>query len=167
GQRIRVDDRYRAECGVQVGPAAGLPRVRAVTSPRRCGDRVGRARRRPHREEVGKMTGPGDPAGGARGRSLRRTSRLTQQEADAVRAAVAEAAAEDGVEPIGDGPMRSLAGGEGVRHLLVNDESGRLLAYANVDAPKTPRAMVEAFVVPGERGRGIASALLHAATAEA
>ncbi len=113
------------------------------------------------------MTGRGDAAGGAGGRSLRRTSALTQQEADAVRAAVAEATSADGVEPIGDGPMRSLAGGQGVQHLLVHDEAGRLLAYANVESPKTPRAMVEAFVVPDARGRGIASALLHAATAEA
>ncbi|WP_182345973.1 mycothiol synthase [Tomitella gaofuii] len=119
------------------------------------------------------MSGPQDHTGGAAGRGgagghqLRRTPQLTQQEADAVRSAVAVTTRVDGVEPIGDGPMRSLAGGDGVLHLLVRDASGRLLAYANIDAPKTPRAMVEAFVVPDARGTGIASALLQAATAEA
>ncbi|WP_408033857.1 mycothiol synthase [Tomitella fengzijianii] len=98
---------------------------------------------------------------------MRRTSQLTQEEADAVRSAVAVSTRVDGVEPIGDGPMRSLAGGAGTRHLLVHDGSGRLLAYANIEAPGTPHAMVEAFVVPDARGRGIASALLHAATTEA
>ncbi len=108
-----------------------------------------------------------DPQRGTGGRTLRRVARLDAADAAAVREAVAATREADGVEPVGDGPLRSLDGGPGVRHLLVHDADGRLVAYANVAGPGGPHAMVEAFVVPGERGKGIGPALLQAAVREA
>lgn len=119
-------------------------------------------------QNAGRSQGPGDSGGPRAGEQrLRRTATLTEAEIEAVRSAVSLTTRVDGVEPIGDGPLRSLVSGEGVRHLLVQDAVGNLLGYANVDAPGTKNAMIEAFVVPEARSSGVGSALLGAAIAEA
>lgn len=107
-----------------------------------------------------------EPGTDARPR-LRKAATLSSHEADEVRAAVNVAWRVDGVEPIGDGPVRSLSGEAEALHLLVRGDDDRLLGYANIDRPRTPEAMIEAFVVPDARRKGIGAALLDAAVAEA
>lgn len=107
-----------------------------------------------------------EPGTDARPR-LRKAVTLSPHEAGEVRSAVNVAWRVDGVEPIGDGPVRSLSGEGQALHLLVRGDDERLLGYANIDRPRTPDAMIEAFVVPDARRKGIGAALLDAAVTEA
>lgn len=90
---------------------------------------------------------------------------LVGAELTRVRSAAAAATAADGVAPVGDGPLRYLAGGDGARHLMATAADGRVIGYANVQSPGTDGASAELLVVPSARRRGVGGRLLAAAIA--
>ncbi len=90
------------------------------------------------------------------------TAEPTPAQADAIRAAVEQTGADDRVAPVGDGPLRYLAGGDGARHLLVLGPGEELVGYGNVQQPGTESASAELFVRPAARGAGIGARLLTA-----
>ncbi|MEV0357037.1 mycothiol synthase [Nocardia sp. NPDC050697] len=89
------------------------------------------------------------------------SDRLDEPTAAAVRALLAAATAADGVAPVSEAAVLSLAdAGAGARH-LVSLHGGEPAGYANlVPAHGDHPAMAEVAVAPAARGRGIGSALV-------
>lgn len=93
-----------------------------------------------------------------------RTGPLDPGAAAAVRALAGAAADHDGVPPLSEQPLLWLTGGgPDVVHLLVPDDAGGLLGYAQLDARDPDRATAEVVVAPAHRRRGTGTALLDAA----
>ena len=80
-----------------------------------------------------------------------------------IEAVARDAAAEDGVAPLGEQPLRSLRSGDeqAVRHLLVRGDEGDVAGYAQLDG-SGGEATAEMVVAPGHRRRGVGSALVRA-----
>ncbi|MET3862424.1 mycothiol synthase [Dietzia sp. 2505] len=80
-----------------------------------------------------------------------------------IEAVARDAAAEDGVAPLGEQPLRSLRSGDeqAVRHLLVRGDEGGIAGYAQLDGSGGD-ATAEMVVAPGHRRRGVGSELVHA-----
>lgn len=85
--------------------------------------------------------------------------------ADKIKAGVLAAELADGVAPVGDGPLRGLLAQTGALHLLLA-VGPELLGYANVQNPGDESATAEAFVQPGERGKGLGARLVEMALRE-
>lgn len=83
--------------------------------------------------------------------------------ADAVEAIAEAAHAADGVEPLGEQPLRALraTGDPGVRHLVAEDPDAGIVGYAQLTGAGT-EASAELVVVPGHRRRGTGAALVRA-----
>ncbi|MFL0580074.1 mycothiol synthase [Dietzia sp. 179-F 9C3 NHS] len=83
--------------------------------------------------------------------------------ADAVEAIAEAAHAADGVEPLGEQPLRALraAGGPGVRHLVAEDPDAGIVGYAQLTGAGA-EASAELVVVPEHRRRGTGAALVRA-----
>jgi len=105
--------------------------------------------------------------------ALRWTARVDGPTAEAIRALLERARAADGVAPVSEQAVLSLAaepddtaGPDGPRHLIA-ELDGVIAGYAHlVPAHGEHPAMVEAVVDPGLRGRGLGAALVRAALAE-
>ncbi|MCT1517123.1 mycothiol synthase [Dietzia cercidiphylli] len=80
-----------------------------------------------------------------------------------IEAVARDAAAEDGVAPLGEQPLRSLRSGDeqAVRHLLVRGDEGEVAGYAQLDG-SGGEATAEMVVAPGHRRRGVGSELVRA-----
>lgn len=79
-----------------------------------------------------------------------------------VRRLAAAAHAADGIEALGEQTLLALADGHAAaRHVLVRDEAGALVGYAQVDLGGSPPS-AEVVVAPDARRRGVGSALLAA-----
>lgn len=80
-----------------------------------------------------------------------------------IEAVARDAAAEDGVAPLGEQPLRSLRSGDeqAVRHLLVRGDEGDVAGYAQLDG-SGGEATAEMVVAPGHRRRGVGSELVRA-----
>ncbi|MGN7157654.1 mycothiol synthase [Dietzia cercidiphylli] len=80
-----------------------------------------------------------------------------------IEAVARDAAAEDGVAPLGEQPLRSLRSGDeqAVRHLLVRGDGGDVAGYAQLDG-SGGEATAEMVVAPGHRRRGVGSELVRA-----
>ncbi|MGC5627541.1 mycothiol synthase [Georgenia sp. Z1344] len=91
---------------------------------------------------------------------MRTADRLSADEADAVRALAAEAKAADGVGPLDEQTLLRLApdSARAATHLLLEDEDGALLGYAQV-----ADGSGELVVAPAARRRGLGRQLLVAA----
>lgn len=94
--------------------------------------------------------------------------RLADADAAAVRALAAEAEAVDGAAPLSEQPLLRLAADrDDVVHLLARDADGGLVGYAQLDTGAPGAVTAELVVAPGSRRRGLGSALLARARAEA
>jgi mycothiol synthase len=83
--------------------------------------------------------------------------------ADEVRALAARAAAHDGVPPLSEQPLLWLEADEArVEHLLVRDERGVLVGYAQLDVTLAASVRGELVVDPAHRRQGIGRTLLAA-----
>ena len=89
---------------------------------------------------------------------------LDPAERDAVRALISQAAAADGIAPVGDQVLRELEGDQ-TGHLLLTDGE-TALGYLNLASGRDgAAAMAELAVLPSARRRGIGTALIDAALA--
>ncbi len=71
------------------------------------------------------------------------------------------AAAADGVDPVSEPVLLRLRHGRPGQHLLARDGAGALVGFADLDV-RYDRATAELAVLPGHRGRGVATALVDA-----
>ncbi|MFJ9344476.1 mycothiol synthase [Streptomyces sp. NPDC101733] len=95
------------------------------------------------------------------GRQIETLDELTEEQADAVLALIAEAARSDGTTAVSEQGRLQLRGGprEGIRHFLVTAD-GRLTAYGQLeDTDPVEAPAAELVVHPALRGRGHGRAL--------
>ncbi|MDO3650215.1 mycothiol synthase [Nocardia mangyaensis] len=95
------------------------------------------------------------------------TERVEPSAAEQVRALLGRARAADGVAPVSEQAVLSLAEADSsTRHLLA-ERAGELVGYANLVAAHDDHpAMAEVAVDPAARGAGVGTALVRAALAE-
>lgn len=95
------------------------------------------------------------------------TDRVDPATAERVRALLASARAADGVAPVSEQAVLSLAGTDaGTRHLLA-ERAGDLVGYANLVAAHADHpAMAEVAVAPAARRAGVGTELIRSALTE-
>ncbi|MTE11297.1 mycothiol synthase [Nocardia sp. CT2-14] len=95
------------------------------------------------------------------------TDRLSPEAAAEVKGVLERAAAADGVAPISEQAVLSLAGNDSPARHLVDIRDGAVAGYANlVPAHGEHPAMAEIAVDPAARGQGVGAGLVAAALAE-